>query len=103
MGQCITTYLDQARGLCPSNLLLYEAALWCCNHGVHKLHLGGGVSLEEDGLFHFKKQFNKYGRIGFYVGRTIFDKAKYNFLCNQRHKEDSTFDVNNSFMIQYRR
>ncbi len=91
------------RGLCPSNLLLYEAAVWCAKNNITKFHLGGGVSIGEDGLLHFKKQFNKNGRIGFYVGRTIFDKEKYDYLLQQRLLNDPEFDVNNGFMIQYRR
>ena len=31
------------RNLAPSNLLLYKAALWGCEHGRKTFHLGGGV------------------------------------------------------------
>ena len=40
--------------LAPSNLLLYEAALWGCANGCKALHLGGGVGSGEDSLFKFK-------------------------------------------------
>ena len=34
------------RNLAPSNLLLYEAALWGCKQGYRTFHLGGGVGFE---------------------------------------------------------
>lgn len=86
----------------PSNLLLYEAACWGSENGIEKFHLGGGMT-PDDSLFGFKKQFNKNGRAKFCVGRMIFDKEKYNELLMVRHKIDSDFDMDNGFMIQYRR
>ncbi len=92
----------ECRQYSPNNLLLYEAACWASKRGIGKFHLGGGLS-QDDNLFGFKKQFNKNGRLPFYVGRTIFDKQKYNMLLDVRERADSSFDRNNSFMIQYRR
>ena len=43
------------QSLAPSNILLYEAALWAANNGYKTLHLGGGVGAEHDGLYKFKK------------------------------------------------
>lgn len=43
--------------LAPTNLLLYEAALWGCANGCKTLYLGGGVGSGEDSLFKFKKAF----------------------------------------------
>lgn len=86
----------------PSNLLLYKAACWASEHGIKKFHLGGGMT-PDDSLFGFKKQFNKNGRAPFVVGRTIFDEEKYNELLKIRKKSDPEFDINNGFMIQYRR
>lgn len=45
------------QSLAPTNLLLYEAALWGCEAGCKTLHLGGGVGSGEDSLFAFKKSF----------------------------------------------
>ena len=90
------------RKFSPSNLLLYEAACWGCEQGIKKFHLGGGM-LPDDNLFLFKKKFNKNGRLPFIVGRTIFDRETYKYLCQMRKKIDSSFDENNNFMIQYRR
>ena len=90
------------RTYAPTNLILYEAANWGRAQGIKALHLGGGVGVE-DSLFHFKKQFNKNGRIGFYIGRNIFDKEKYTELLNIRKEADSDFDLNNTYYIQYRK
>ena len=86
----------------PSNLLLYEVAKWACEKGIEMFHLGGGMS-SNDSLFGFKKQFNRNGFLPFVVGRTIFNKSIYNKLIDVRSKLDSSFDKENSFMIQYRR
>ena len=86
----------------PNNLLLYEAGCWASKQGIKQFHLGGGMK-PEDSLFGFKKQFNKYGRLPFFVGRTIFNKERYKELCRIRKKIDPEFDESNSFMIQYRR
>ncbi len=89
------------RQYAPSNLLLYEVACWASEKGIKCFHLGGGMA-PEDNLFGFKKQFNKNGRLPFYVGRTIFDKEKYNYLMESRKRFDPSFDANNNRMIQYR-
>lgn len=85
-----------------TNLLLYEAANWANEHGIKKLHLGGGLN-KGDSLFKFKKKFNKHGIVPFYVGRMICDKVKYKELLDVRKKFDSTFDINNNYLIQYRK
>ncbi len=85
----------------PSNLLLYEAACWASKEGIQQFHLGGGL-VEDDNLFGFKKQFNKNGRLPFYVGRTIFDEDIYNELLRIRKRINPDFDMNNNRMTQYR-
>ncbi len=89
------------RKFSPSNLLLFQAACWASEKGIEKFHLGGGI-VEDDNLFGFKKQFNKNGRLPFYVGRTIFDKERYDYLLGVRKKTDPDFNVNNNRMTQYR-
>lgn len=97
----LSANLVEYRTFAPTNLLLYEAANWGRSKGIKKLHLGGGVGVE-DSLFHFKKQFNKNGRIGFFIGRNIFDNDKYNELLRLRKQACEEFDINNSYYIQYR-
>lgn len=89
------------RKFAPSNLMLYEAACWASTQGIQKFHLGGGMAAD-DNLFGFKKQFNKSGRLPFVIGRTIFDKSVYQKLLHMRKQANSTFDMENGRMIQYR-
>lgn len=97
----LSANLVEYRTYAPTNLLLYEAANWGRSIGMKSLHLGGGVGVE-DSLFHFKKQFNKNGRIGFFIGRNIFDYEKYNELLQLRKTACPNFDMNNAYYIQYR-
>jgi hypothetical protein len=94
--------LKEYRHMGSMNLLLSEAAEWASKQGIELLHLGGGVSAI-DGLYRFKKQFNKNGSRPFYIGRNIFNKKAYDELLEARKKLDSNFDVNNSHFIQYRK
>ena len=89
------------RRYAAGNLLLYEAACRAGAQGIEKFHLGGGLT-GEDSLFGFKKQFNKYGRLPFYIGRTIFQENTYQELLHLRQRMDPSFDVKNTRMIQYR-
>lgn len=98
----LSANLLEYRTFAPTNLILYEAANWGRKKGLKVLHLGGGVGVE-DSLFHFKKQFNKNGRIGFYIGRNIFMPEKYRELLSIRQQENPEFDVNNSYYIKYRK
>jgi hypothetical protein len=93
--------LKDYRNMASMNLLLNEAAVWALNQGIKFLHLGGGVN-KEDSLFKFKKQFNKNGKLPFYIGRNIFNKKAYQELLNIRKKVEPNFDVNNVHFIQYR-
>lgn len=68
----------------PTNLLLYQAALWGCANGYKTLYLGGGVGSGEDSLFKFKRAFYKGDLNHFYIGKKIFDKNKYEKLLNMR-------------------
>lgn len=90
------------RSYAPTNLLLYEAALWANEHSISRLHLGGGVGIV-DNLFNFKKQFNKNGHLPFWIGRTILDGAAYEHLLDVRQQLDPSFERNNGYYIQYRR
>lgn len=74
--------------LAPTNLLLYEAALWGCMNGCKTLYLGGGVGSGEDSLFRFKRAFYRGEQLNrFYIGRKVFDENQYQFLCRMRNTE----------------
>jgi len=85
----------------PSNLLIYNIACWGNENGYNRFLLGGGINGQEDGLYKFKKAFNKNGDESFYIGRKTFDKQRYEELLNIRKKHDSDFDMNNSYLTQY--
>lgn len=76
--------LPEYRGLAASGLILYKAALWGCEHGYQTLFLGGGVGSEEDKLFHFKRAFYRGDLHHFYIGKKIFDQARYDELVRLR-------------------
>lgn len=81
--------------LAPTNLLLYEAALWGCMNGYKTLYLGGGVGSEEDSLYRFKKSFyRKEDLYRFYIGKKVFLQKEYDALTSIRKN-----DVNNFFPL----
>lgn len=90
------------RNLAPSNLLLYKAALWGCEHGFQTFHLGGGVGSGEDNLYKFKAAFNKNSDYQFSIGKHIFDQESYEKLVAIRAKEDPYFDSSSHFFPLYR-
>lgn len=80
------------RTFAPSNLLLYEAALWGYRQGCKTFHLGGGVGSGEDNLFRFKKSFyRKDDLTRFSIGKKVFIKDEYDKLVNMREETDSNF------------
>ncbi len=79
----------------PTNLLLYEAALWGCANGYRTLYLGGGVGSGEDSLFKFKRAFYKGDLNRFYIGKKIYDQKKYELLVGTR----SSIETPNFFPV----
>lgn len=82
--------------LAPTNLLLYEAALWGNANGYKTLYLGGGVGSEKDSLFKFKKAFYKGDLHHFYIGKKIYDKERYKELVSIRE------EINRDYFPIYR-
>lgn len=83
--------LKEYRSLAPTNLLLYQAALWGTANGYKTLYLGGGVGSGEDSLFKFKKAFYKGNLNHFYIGKKIYAHEKYNELVGMREKTGNTY------------
>lgn len=77
--------------LAPTNLLLYETALWGCANGYKSLYLGGGVGSGEDSLFKFKRSFYKGDLHHFYIGKKIYNKERYEELVSIREKINSSY------------
>lgn len=83
--------------LAPTNLLLYEAALWGYANGYRSLYLGGGVGSGEDGLLKFKKSFYRGDLNRFYIGKKVFNQVKYEKLVKLRTEIE-----NKGFFPMYR-
>ena len=65
--------------------------------GFESFHLGGGVGSKEDGLYKFKKAFNKNENKHYCIGKKIYDEKKYDQLVNCRK------DIKNeNFFPKYR-
>lgn len=81
MNYHLSGSIREYSNLAPTNLILYEAALWGCENGCKTLYLGGGVGSAEDGLFKFKKSFYRKDDLPrFYIGKKVINKEKYNEL-----------------------
>jgi lipid II:glycine glycyltransferase (peptidoglycan interpeptide bridge formation enzyme) len=85
MNYHLSGSLREYANLAPSNLLLYEAALWGCANGCKTLYLGGGVGSGEDSLFKFKRAFYRgEDLLRFHIGKKIFDRERYDTLVSLR-------------------
>lgn len=91
MNYHLSGSLREFSTLAPTNLLLYQAALWGCMNGYSTLYLGGGVGSGEDNLFKFKRAFYKNELNHFYIGKRIIDRNKYDELVAFRDPVDSGF------------
>lgn len=85
MNYHLSGSLREYAHLAPTNLLLFQAALWGCANGCRSLYLGGGVGSGEDGLFKFKRSFYRGDDLHrFYIGKKIFNQEKYDELVALR-------------------
>ena len=84
MNYHLSGSLREFSSLAPTNLLLYEAALWGYANGYITLYLGGGVGSGEDSLFKFKRAFYKGDLNHFYIGKRVYDQEKYDELLGMR-------------------
>ena len=86
MNYHLSGSIKEYSNMAPTNLLLYEAALWGCMNGCKSLYLGGGVGSGEDNLFKFKRAFYRGDKLNhFYIGKKVFDNNQYHFLCELRN------------------
>ncbi len=87
------------KSIAPSNLLLYEAALWASNNGLKNLHLGGGVGSANDSLYKVKKAFYKGNDSEFHIGKKkIFLPGVYKELVQIRMR-NSNIEANQFFPL----
>ena len=92
MNYHLSGSLKEYSNLAPTNLLLYEAALWGCANGYKTLFLGGGIGSEEDNLFKFKRAFNRDENLKkFHIGKKIYDSSVYDKLVRLRKQTTREF------------
>ncbi|WP_295089434.1 GNAT family N-acetyltransferase [Ruminococcus sp.] len=96
MNYHLSGSMQEYSSLAPTNLLLYQAALWGCANNYKTLYLGGGVGSGEDSLFKFKRAFYKGELNSFFIGKKIYDLEKYNELVGIRG------DISSGFFPKYR-
>lgn len=89
MNYHLSGSLREFSSLAPTNLLLFQAALWGCANGYKTLYLGGGVGSGEDSLFKFKRAFYKGDLNHFYIGKRIYDQEQYDELLGLRTEIDN--------------
>lgn len=100
MNYHLSGSVKKYQNLAPTNLLLYEAAMWGNANGYKTFHLGGGVGAQEDSLYQFKKSFNRGVNCQFYIGEKVYDEKLYEELGYMR--EDVEFNKESSFFPLYR-
>ena len=81
-----------------NSFALYEISLDLYNKGFKKFHLGGGYGGDNSPLFKFKKSFNKFGELDFYIGKKIFNINNYKKLFNVKNIE-----ISENYFPAYRR
>ena len=93
--------IPEYRKYAPFNLLLIKVAEWAYNHGIKRLHLGGGIE-RGDELYRFKKGFSPSGELDFYIGRTIFLPKLFDKMIDIRKENDKFFNKEQKYLILYR-
>ena len=83
--------------IAPTNLMLYEVALWGFENGYRSFHIGGGVGSKEDSLYAFKKTFYRGEPKRYHIGKKVLNSDMYDYLTEMR-KEIK----NPSFFPKYR-
>ncbi len=91
MNYHLSGSLREFSSLAPTNLLLYEAALWGYANGCKTFYLGGGVGSGEDSLFKFKKAFYRGELNHFFIGKRIYNQDKYEKLLAMKEPTDSGY------------
>lgn len=94
--------LIEYRHLAPTNLLLYQVALWGCENGFKTLHLGGGLGSGNDNLYKFKAAFNRNSGLQFSIGKQIFNHELYDKLVDLRLQQNPNFNLESKYFPLYR-
>lgn len=97
MNYHLSGSLREYQHLAPTNLLLYKAACWGSRNGCKTLHLGGGVGSREDGLYKFKRAFNRKETKRFEIGKKVYLNDIYEHLAKMKK-----VDLEEQFFPVYR-
>lgn len=74
---------EEGRKLAAGNLMLHHGIKWCKQQKLESMHLGGGLTGDEnDPLLVFKKNFSKQ-TVAFYIGKRIHNESEYSNLVNE--------------------
>ncbi|PFO04945.1 GNAT family N-acetyltransferase [Bacillus sp. AFS076308] len=77
----------------PNNSLIHYVVEWAKAKGKKALHLGGGYTGDTDTLYRFKKRFNKYGDLPFYIGKKIHNQEIYDELIKDLPVPENYFPL----------
>ena len=64
----------------PNDFLKHEIILYLKSIGVKYFCLGGGSKIN-DSIYKYKKSFSKNGDVNFYIGKKIYNKEVYDYIC----------------------
>jgi hypothetical protein len=84
----------------PNEFLKYEIIKWAQAKGLKNFVLGGGYGAD-DGIFQYKAHLAPHGIVDFYIGRKVFDQAKYDVLVELRAK-DNPDCIDSKYFPKYR-
>jgi len=86
----------------PNDILKHEIIIYLKTKGVKYYCLGGGVTVN-DGIYKYKKSFSKDGNVDFYIGKKIYNKEIYNYVCQSWSKKNPEISGKYSnFLLKYR-
>lgn len=98
LGGTNRAYFD----LRPNDFLKYEIIKWAKEKGLKNFVLGGGYGAD-DGIFQYKTCLAPKGIVDFYIGRKVFDTAKYDMLCDLRGVKSHSMNLKDAgYFPEYR-
>ncbi len=86
----------------PNDFLKHEIILYLKSIGVKYFCLGGGSKVN-DSIYKYKKSFSKNGDVNFYIGKNIYNKEVYDYICqtwSEKYPEISSKYSN--MLLRYR-
>lgn len=77
--------LAEAFHLSPTYLVKHESFLWCRDHGLKAVVLGGGYQ-PNDGILRFKQRFGRSSEVPFMLGQKTYDVDESRRLVERRRQ-----------------